>query len=981
MASTQLGAAIRQVQDLFRFGTVSEVPDDHLLERFRTGGDATAFEELVRRHGPMVLSVCRGVLRNAEDVPDAFQATFLVLLRKASSIRTGVSLAGWLYRVAFNMATQMNSDAARRREVERQAGALANIQAGGAAEDEDETSPVVYEEVNRLPEKLRLPVVLCHLEEMTHAQAAQQLGWTVGTVRGRVARARDLLRQRLARRGLALSAGALATALTEHSAKAESVPNSWVAAVVEATKASASGPIAAGAVSATAVASCERMLRAMAVAKLRWAALVGLAAGGSTFLAITLVSQTMRDENDGRREPPARLALADAGKAAKPAAPRADDDATPVPIAGRVVDPLNRPVAGATLYVQHSHWGGSADQAYRHEQVAVSGPDGQFRFDLDPSKSNVARDDGPAWHEAIVVATATGFGPAWLRAVDGSKGDATLRLAPDDVPVRGRILDTEGRPAAGAIVRVERLAEIRDADPGPLLTSGRLDWDDFIVTGRFRGPVLGGVTWLGQNGTAKTDANGRFELTGLGRDRLALLRVEGQGLEYARLAVLDRPSQAPAKGGRPSSPTPDPLYGEITLPLYGATFERVVGPSKPIQGFVRVKETGEPVAGVTVAGQAARKVWSVRMTTTDARGHFRLDGLPKSESYRVDVRPVPGSPYLNGSTQTLSDTENLRPIEATFELPRGVVVQGRVTDPSSDQVLPCEWVQYFPMAGNPHRGNIHGMAFAPDHAFRLTVPSGRGIVVVKLRAKPNRYPEAELTPADRATLSEKGRGGLPPVVSLSLNNAYRLVDIPEGSGPVTIDMTVTPTPVVEGELIFPGGKLTSGVKAMGLTIDPFPSATITGPHFEVLGMRPGQERFVEFRQEALGLAGAATVKSPRPAAEPLTVTLVKCGTLAGRLLADDGVPLRGTKLSASRPSRYGPSDPLFRPREATTDADGRFRIEEINPATPVDLWIEDPNHPRPAFEPKPDRAINQLTVPSGDVLDLGDVHVEFRRTG
>ncbi|MHC5544310.1 carboxypeptidase-like regulatory domain-containing protein, partial [Singulisphaera rosea] len=280
---------------------------------------------------------------------------------------------------------------------------------------------------------------------------------------------------------------------------------------------------------------------------------------------------------------------------------------------------------------------------------------------------------------------------------------------------------------------------------------------------------------------------------------------------------------------------------------------------------------GEPGAGVTVAGQAARKLWSVRMTKTDASGHFRIDGLPKSENYRVDVRPIPGSPYLKGSSQTLSDTENLKPIDATFELPRGVVVQGRVTEEETGQVLPCEWVQYYPLAGNPHRGNLHGMAFAPDNGFRLTVPPGRGIVVVKLRAKPNRYPEAELTPADRATLADNGRGGLPPVVSLSLNNAYRLVDVPEGSGPVSIEMAVASTPVIEGELIIPGGKPTSGVKAMGLTIDPFSSATIAGSRFEVLGLRPGQERFVEFRQEILGLAGAVTVKSAGVKTTPLGV--------------------------------------------------------------------------------------------------------------
>src|SRR5262249_11927776 len=145
-----------------------------------SGRDDAAFEALIQRHGPMVLSVCEGVLKDPNDSQDAFQATFLVLVRKAGSIRAGSSLGSWLYRVAYNMAMQINAEAARRREVERRAGEMASPN-GRHDPRRDEWIPALYEEVNRLPEKYRLPVALCHLERMTYAQAAHHLGWTEGT--------------------------------------------------------------------------------------------------------------------------------------------------------------------------------------------------------------------------------------------------------------------------------------------------------------------------------------------------------------------------------------------------------------------------------------------------------------------------------------------------------------------------------------------------------------------------------------------------------------------------------------------------------------------------------------------------------------------------------------------------------------------------------------------------------------------------------
>ncbi len=293
MAGSQIGAAVRQLQTLFDVGTACGLTDDQLLARFVSSRDHGAFEVLVERHGPMVASVCRGVLKDPNDAQDAFQATFLVLVRKAGSIRGGGSLGSWLYRVAFNMAVQINAEAARRQRVERRAGAMAEPSKTDSTPG-DELVPALYEEVDRLPEKYRLPVVLCHLEELTHAQAARQLGWTEGAVRGRVARAREVLRRRLARRGLVLSAGALATAMAERSASASSasVPAAWIDGTVKAATAIVVGqPLAAGAVSAAAISFSETMVRTLFMTRLKIAAAAVLAVGGVVFVAAIAAEQ------------------------------------------------------------------------------------------------------------------------------------------------------------------------------------------------------------------------------------------------------------------------------------------------------------------------------------------------------------------------------------------------------------------------------------------------------------------------------------------------------------------------------------------------------------------------------------------------------------------------------------------------------------------------------------------------------------------
>jgi RNA polymerase sigma factor (sigma-70 family) len=192
--------------------------DGELLERFCAQRDAVAFETLMRRHGALVWGVCRRRLRDEQDAEDAFQATFLVLLRKAGTLERRPSVGSWLYGVAFRVSGNVikaRAVDARRRDARSP---VENMPQPSADEPADwqELRPLLDQELHQLPEKYRVPLVLCCLEGKTNEQAAGELGWPIGSMSRRLARGRELLRQRLVRRGVTLSVGALATLLTQH---------------------------------------------------------------------------------------------------------------------------------------------------------------------------------------------------------------------------------------------------------------------------------------------------------------------------------------------------------------------------------------------------------------------------------------------------------------------------------------------------------------------------------------------------------------------------------------------------------------------------------------------------------------------------------------------------------------------------------------------------------------------------------------------
>ncbi len=213
MAIGKGGAVVRQLRTLFKLGTIRDLTDGQLLEVFATErGEAAevAFAALVERHGPMVLRVCRGVLNNRHDSQDAFQATFLVLVKKARGLWVRDSLGPWLHQVALRTASCARSAAARRERHERRA---AELRKEGFTVVDDDLGSVLHEEIDRLPDRFRAPVVLCDLEGISHEQAARHLGWPIGTVKSRHSRGRERLRHRLVRRGLAPDVGLMAAAL------------------------------------------------------------------------------------------------------------------------------------------------------------------------------------------------------------------------------------------------------------------------------------------------------------------------------------------------------------------------------------------------------------------------------------------------------------------------------------------------------------------------------------------------------------------------------------------------------------------------------------------------------------------------------------------------------------------------------------------------------------------------------------------------
>ncbi len=284
MAGGHRGTAVESLERLFESGTVVGLGEAQLLERFLVLGDEAAFEAILHRHGPMVLGVCRRVLADPHSIADAFQATFLILVKNGRSIRDRDALGIWLYGVARRVAVRARANARRRDDRERSGivaeGQILDTGSGGSGLEgleRQELRATIDEELERLPATYRAPLILCDLEGQTYEQAAAQLGCPVGTVKSRLARGRERLRARLTRRGVAPCAATLASAIAAESAHAGPVELMGLT-LGAASRIAAGQEIAAGASSAGATALTKGVLRTMKLVRIQLATAALLAA-------------------------------------------------------------------------------------------------------------------------------------------------------------------------------------------------------------------------------------------------------------------------------------------------------------------------------------------------------------------------------------------------------------------------------------------------------------------------------------------------------------------------------------------------------------------------------------------------------------------------------------------------------------------------------------------------------------------------------
>jgi RNA polymerase sigma factor (sigma-70 family) len=603
---------LRDVRALFDAGTAAGLTDAQLLERYVSGREAAdaAFEAIVARHGPMVWGVCRCALPDPNDAADAFQATFLVLLRKARSVRVDDSLGRWLYGVSRRVAARARATALRRSD--REVRSVEALSAPPHDPDGDEILHELYREIDHLPERYRAAVQLCDVEGLSIDAAAQRLGCPSGTVGSRLSRGRQRVRERLTRRGLA------PTALIPCARLRPQVP----AGLLETTTRAATGVLATSAAALT-----HSVLRSMLVTRIAIlaAALVtlGLVGLGAAALA------------GPRRDVGPSAAVVQVTDKPAPAAPDQAEPpkvySHPITVSGRAFDNAGRPIANARIYLA-SRWGD-----YKRVAETITDREGCYVFRDAPlpiqrADTHIDRDRGVFQ----VFGQARGFGlawrpsksfcpkprpgniteePDWRDAPSRYEAKDTIALDlhfPPPARLSGVVTDDRGKPLAGVRLEIRECESLKNVDniiPGWTLDS--LNEPDTVP------PEIKLRT---------SDARGRFDFTELPENCRFRIEVRAQGFPRQWIQAATTPGPQPDHDGSPV------LTGDLTIEL--ATPLNV--PVKVVYG-----DTGRPAPNVAV--EAAQGAVSV-LETSDAQGRVTLRMLPGT--YRMQNWPARGTPYL-----------------------------------------------------------------------------------------------------------------------------------------------------------------------------------------------------------------------------------------------------------------------------------------------------------------------------------------------
>ncbi len=958
------GVLSGQLGTLYSLGTVGEWSDGQLLGRFlapeNPAESEAAFTVLVERHGPMVLGVCERALGDSHDAQDAFQATFLLLVRKANTIRSRESLGDWLFRIARRVAVRASANAARRRHhlealmVERR-----NSSGGRAASNLPDADPEygrLMAEVDRLPERFRAPIVLYYFEGLSTEATARRLGCARGTVLSRLSRARDRLRRRLERRGPSLDALWPVGTTANRLAWGETVPSLLVQNTIRAGVSLRLAGTAIESVVPPAVATLSHgVARSLVFARVRAVACVFiLVAAGFSFGIAAAIDPA---DQQSRPAPPSEMASPVRGTSAtKPTAPpqvKAREDL--LVVRGQVVDPDEKPVSGAPIVL------GRPDTRQLPQRFATSGTDGRFEAAIPPSSIEEPGADDAV---AFLAALAPALGPSWVK-IDrrAAEKPVVIRLRRDEVVIEGRILGLEGRGVPDARVSVYAIADL----PNGFLTALRTDAGQADPNPLWMN-VMDGRLVLPNGGppaATQTDRDGRFRMNGLGRDRIVTLTIEGESIAESLVTVVT---------------TGDPAYTPLSLSvddgveftLHGPKFELIVAPGRVVAGIVHDQDTGRPISGATVGSS-----WAIGQTSCDGQGRFRLTGMPKAPNNSLWA--VAGElPYVR-VTKPVEDPQGLGPVQAGVELRRGVWVTGRVINRVSGRPVSAT-VQYLTLGDNPHLKDYPGAKISSgidgsdeveyrtdaDGRFRAVAIAGAGILVVR-SLEPGYVAALPLTAKAAGNVLgqsnfEYQQGAFQALVPINLR---------ENELSVIPDITLTPGRPQHVRPVGPDGQPVERTLNFGEHSRSSLGDLIPGSEFTFIHRQPGKPARVVIISENREMAAFVDIKGGEP--DPISVALQPSGTVIGRLVDEDGRPRPNVRLEIvyslgkSQVEEQSFSPPLM------TGPDGRFRIRGLAPGLPYTVSVirraaKDEEHRYEGY-----LHTNTWTLKPGEMCDWGDV--------